>query len=102
VEIVGFLLCQIILLSRKNRLPFMLELYQFESCPYCAKVRAKLTELEIDYIARSAPPGSKQRETLQELGGQQQVPFLVDPEMGESLYESDDIIAYLEEHYSNK
>lgn len=78
----------------------MLELYQFERCPFCAKVRQKLTELDIDYIVRNVPPGSPKREKLVELGGKQQVPFLVDESRGVSMYESDDIIAYLEEHYA--
>lgn len=79
----------------------MLELYQFEHCPYCAKVRAKLSELELDYIARSAPKGSKKRDFLVALGGKEQVPFLVDQDRGVMMYESDDIIQYLEEYYSN-
>lgn len=78
----------------------MIELYQFEGCPYCAKVREVLSQLHIDYIARSAPPGSPQRQKLQELGGKQQVPFLVDPDRGVTMYESDDIITYIREHYA--
>lgn len=34
-----------------------------------------------------------------EMGGVQQVPFFVDSEHGVSMYESDDIINYLEETY---
>ncbi len=78
----------------------MLELYQYESCPYCSKVRAKLTELDLDYIIRNVPKGSPKRSFLQALGGRQQVPFLVDQDRGVKMYESGDIIAYLEEHYS--
>jgi glutathione S-transferase len=78
----------------------MLELYQFEGCPYCAKVRATLNELELDYIIRSVPKGSSKRAFLEKLGGKQQVPFLVDQQRDVSLYESDDIITYLKEHYS--
>lgn len=78
----------------------MLELYQFEQCPYCSKVRAKMTELELDYIIRNVPSGSAKRAFLEELGGKQQVPFLVDQDRGVRMYESDDIIRYLEEHYS--
>ena len=77
----------------------MIELYQFEECPYCSKVRQKLTELHIDWIARTAPKGSAQREKLVELGGKEQVPFLYDQKKGVKMYESDDIIAYLEKEY---
>lgn len=78
----------------------MLELYQFEGCPFCAKVRSVMTELELDYIIRNVPKGSPKREFLQQLGGQQQVPFLVDQDRGVKMYESEDIINYLREHYA--
>jgi glutathione S-transferase len=77
----------------------MLELYQFEHCPYCAKVRAALTELELDYVIRNVPKGSEKRSFLRALGGKEQVPFLVDQERNVMMYESDDIIAYVQEHY---
>ncbi len=78
----------------------MLELYQYEECPYCSKVRSAMTRLELDYIIRNVPKGSEKRRFLRELGGQEQVPFLVDQQRNVTMYESDDIIAYLEEHYS--
>lgn len=75
----------------------MLELYHFEGCPFCRKVRMALEDLDVSYISHPCPPGSKNRDKLQELGGKQQVPFLVDGDT--KMYESDDIIAYLEEKY---
>ena len=77
----------------------MLELYQFEECPYCVKVRIKLSELGLDYISRTAPKGSAKRKYLEKLGGKQQVPFLVDQDKGVMMYESDDIIEYLQKTY---
>lgn len=77
----------------------MLELYQFESCPFCAKVRQVMTELQLDYICRNVPKGSQKRDIVSHLGGQDMVPFLVDLDKGIKMYESDDIIAYLREHY---
>lgn len=78
----------------------MLELYQFESCPYCSKVRQKLTELQVDYIARNAPKGSKKRDFIEKTYGQAQVPLLVDMDEDLALYESSDIIDYLEKRFS--
>ena len=77
----------------------MIELYQIERCPYCVKVRDKLTELGLSYIIhnRTNPETAKK---MVELGGSTQVPFLVDQEKNVKLYESDDIVGYLEEHYS--
>jgi glutathione S-transferase len=82
----------------------MLELYQFEGCPYCKKVRKKMTELGLSFIAHNPRQNEEKMEELMERGGQDQVPFLVDRaedgSIRESLYESDDIVEYLEKHYA--
>lgn len=76
----------------------MLELYQFEGCPFCSKVRQKLTELGIDFIARQVEPkGDRQR--VEKVSGQTGVPVLVDPNTDTVMPESDEIVDYLEEHY---
>jgi len=80
----------------------MLELYQKESCPYCQKVRQRMTELDLDYICRNVSgDGSKKAALLTKLGGMVQVPFLVDSGRDVAMYESDDIIKYLEKNYSS-
>lgn len=87
----------------------MLELYQAEGCPHCAKVRDKLTDLGVSYVTHNPRlPGDEGADVLNEqthqemteLGGQDQIPFLVDASREETLYESDDIIEYLEDHYA--
>ena len=83
----------------------MLELYQAEGCPYCEKARQKLSDLGISYVIHN--PRSHSGEThneqthneLETLGGADQIPFLVDHQRGEAMYESDDIVEYLDEHY---
>lgn len=79
----------------------MLELYQFEGCPYCAKVRQTLSDLHLDYICRNVPKdaAAKRAATLMKLGGKMQVPFLVDADKGVYMYESDEIVAYLRGKY---
>ncbi|MFB6083491.1 MAG: glutathione S-transferase N-terminal domain-containing protein [Halorientalis sp.] len=85
----------------------MLELYQSEGCPYCAKVREKLSELGVSYVVHNPRlPGDEGGDvtndvTYDELtaGGDDQIPYLVDTERGVTMYESDDIVDYLEEHY---
>jgi len=85
----------------------MLELYQSEGCPYCAKVREKLSELGISYVAHNPRlPGDEGGDVTNEVtydaltaGGEDQIPYLVDTERGVTMYESDDIVEYLEEHY---
>lgn len=78
----------------------MLELYQFESCPYCRRVRDKLSDLGIDYICRNVQVGTPKWNELKKLSPNEQVPFLVDPEKGVALDESEAIIAYLEKNYA--
>jgi glutathione S-transferase len=40
------------------------------------------------------------KDELKNLGGKIQVPFLVDPEKNIKMYESDDIISYIEDNYA--
>ena len=79
-----------------------LELYEFEVCPYCRKVRETLTELDIDYVSRSAARGSGSRNEAIAVGGKRQFPFLHDPNTGAQLYESEDIVDYLHATYGAK
>lgn len=73
-----------------------LRLYEFEASPYCRLVREALTELDLDALILPCPRGgSRFRPEVEALGGRQQFPYLVDPNSGEALYESADIIDYL-------
>ncbi|MCD2202807.1 glutathione S-transferase N-terminal domain-containing protein [Halobacterium sp. KA-6] len=86
----------------------MLELYQSEGCPHCAKVREKLSELGVSYVTHNPrlPGGAggdvTNEQTYEELqnGGEDQIPYLVDTAREEALYESDDIVDYLDEHHA--
>ena len=77
----------------------LLEVYQFEGCPYCSKVRGKMSELGIDFIARQVD--KKDRSRVEEVSGQTGVPVLKDPNTDTVMPESDDIVAYLYEEYGN-
>ncbi|MFB6220365.1 MAG: glutathione S-transferase N-terminal domain-containing protein [Halolamina sp.] len=84
----------------------MLELYQAEGCGYSEKVREVMTELGLSYVVhnpRSATGevrNERTHEALIALGGEDQIPFLVDQNRETRLYESDDIIEYLREQYA--
>ncbi len=81
----------------------MLELYQYEECPYCQIVRSKLTELGLDYICRNAPPGRPDKDkVLIAISGDTKVPFLVDPDAGVYLADTRQIMEYLEQKYSEQ
>ncbi len=73
----------------------MLKLYTYEYCPYCEKVRRAFADMGTDYEEIDAERGTPGSLKLVELGGKQQVPFLVDEEQGIFMYESDDIISYV-------
>jgi glutathione S-transferase len=72
-------------------------LHQFQSCPFCRKVRNKLAELDLDYETREVPRNKAQRTTIKELSGQIKVPVLEDGD--QVIHDSTDIINYLEEEY---
>lgn len=77
-----------------------LQLYEFEGSPFCRRVREVLTLLNLDYEVYPCPKGGqKYRKIVQEKSGKQQFPFLVDENSGVALYESQDIIHYLFQHY---
>jgi glutathione S-transferase len=79
-----------------------LELYEFEGCPYCRKVREALTALDLEADIRPCPKGgSRFRDEVERRGGKAQFPYLVDPNTGKEMYESDDIVRYLAETYGD-
>ena len=80
-----------------------LELYEFEWCPFCRKVRDALTELDLDAVIHPCPHGGTvHRPQAIALGGKSQFPFLVDQNTGTKMYESDDIVAYLFATYGGR
>lgn len=84
----------------------MLELYQAEDCPYCTEVREEMMDLGVTYVIHNprTAGGDVRNEQIQAemvtIGGDDQIPFLVDTNREETLYESDAIIDYLEQHYT--
>jgi glutathione S-transferase len=85
-------------LGRRPEKP--LELYEFEGCPYCRKVREVFTALDLEALVYPCPKGgSRFREIVRERGGKAQFPYLVDPNTGQAMYESGDIVRYLFNEY---
>src|SRR3569623_2149309 len=98
-----------------------LELFSFEASPFSKPVRARLCELELPNLLRNtgkaslkdmgppswrdkvfkAPQGtSRNRRWLSENTGQVQVPYLIDANTGAAMYESEDILRYLDKTYA--
>jgi glutathione S-transferase len=80
----------------------LLELYEFEGCPYCRKVREALSQLDLEALVFPCPKGGPRfREEVKAKGGKAQFPYLVDPDAGKALYESDDIVRHLFTEYGD-
>jgi glutaredoxin len=79
-----------------------LSLYQFHACPFCVKTRRALHRLNVPMTMFDAKNDPAARERLAAGGGKVKVPCLHIQEEGESrwLYESDAIIAYLEQRFA--
>lgn len=99
----------------------LLNLWSFESSPYTRLVRERLSELELAYVLHNIgkeqfadlgpatmrvkpgpyqPKAGGKREKQLAKYGRVQVPYLEDPNTDTKLYESADIIAYLEQQYA--
>ncbi|KAB2046420.1 hypothetical protein ES319_D01G233300v1 [Gossypium barbadense] len=79
-----------------------IEIYEFEGCPFCRKVREIVAVLDIDVLFYPCPKnGPNFRPKVAQMGGKQQFPYMVDPNTGVAMYESDDIIKYLVEKYGD-
>ena len=78
-----------------------LVLYQFRTCPFCIKTRRAMRRLNLPIETRNAAVGSPHRDVLEQGGGRIQVPCLYLEEDGEEvwMYESGEIIAYLEQRF---
>jgi glutathione S-transferase len=98
-----------------------LELFSFESSPYSRRVRELLCELELPYLLRSTgkarwqdlgppilraklfpdlPVVGRTRPELLQRAGKVQVPYLVDPNTGIEMFESQAIREYLLDTYA--
>ncbi len=77
-----------------------LELYSFEASPFCRIVREQLCALELPYVLYNVARGSRERSAFVARSGKMQVPYLVDPNTDSALFESADIVDYLEATYA--
>ena len=77
-------------------------LYQFHLCPFCVKTRRAIHRLGLNIETRDANRNPDFKEQLVSQGGQYKVPCLAIQEDGETrwMYESNDIISYLEQRFT--
>ena len=81
-----------------------LALYQYQTCPFCIKVRQQMRSLSLHVEKRDAQHEGLHRSDLLQGGGQAKVPCLrITDESGQSqwMYESGAINAYLKKRFSS-
>jgi glutathione S-transferase len=76
----------------------MLELYQTEWCPASRRVRQRLTELGVDFVARQVPVEREDREALWHRTGAESIPVLV-TETGTAIAGEERIEVYLDSRF---
>jgi len=78
-----------------------LSLYQFNACPFCIRVRRAFHRLNLNIELRDAKGNLEFRNELEKEGGKIKAPCLRIDENGQVkwLYESLDIIKYLESRF---
>ena len=80
-----------------------LALYHFSSCPFCIKVRREIARLSLPIQLREAQHDARNQGDLLRGGGKVQTPCLqlVDKQGNvQWMYESNDIIKYLQQRFS--
>ena len=85
-----------------NKQTALLQLYQYEACPFCVKVRRAMKRQSLNIATRDVKRSDTARSELLAGGGKLKVPCLriQDGERGHQwMYESKDIINYLETRF---
>ncbi len=76
----------------------MLDLFILDTCPYCQKVLQYLSQnKKIKYNTIDTSNDDNVLRLLS-IGGKDQVPFLYNEDTNEKIYESDEILKYLENY----
>ena len=80
-----------------------LALYQYQACPFCVKVRRSLKRNSLTIETRDTKRNKQFQQELIQGGGKLKVPCLriKEGEEIEWMYESSDIIQYLESRFTN-
>ena len=80
----------------------ILKLYQFYACPFCVKTRRAIKRLNLKVETRDAQTAGQFRKELEISGGKIKVPCLkLEGDVEATwIYESNDIIKYLDERFS--
>lgn len=96
----GFSGARVGTLGSRARRPLVL--FEREPCPFSRLVRETLSILDLDAEMRPCPEGELAHlAELRSRGGNEQVPFLIDPNTGARLFEAGRIVRYLFQSYGD-
>jgi glutathione S-transferase len=84
--------------SLQRRRP-RIELYQAEWCPHSHRVRQRLTELGLGFVAHQVPVDPGERTALERATGRRSIPTLV-LDAGSGVAGDDEILATLERRFA--
>ena len=82
-----------------------LSLYQYKACPFCVKVRRSMKRNTLNIVTKDAKRSNTAKDELVNGGGQLKVPCLkIEADNGDVswMYESSDIISYLDQRFAVK
>jgi len=82
--------------------PPQIELFQTEWCPHSARVRQRLTELGVSFVARPVPADRGDREELRRRAGTDEIPVLVLDDGTVLTGDADALIAELDARFSER
>lgn len=74
-------------------------IYRLQACPFCERVVARLTDLDLEYRSRYIEPMHSARNAVKRVAGTRTVPAIVDRNTGVTMAESANIVEYLERTY---
>lgn len=75
----------------------MLVVWQFEGCPFCQRLRQRLSELAVDYVAVNAPHGQPEKdEVMRRLFPSAKVPALWDTHASRLVQGPEACLRYVE------
>jgi glutaredoxin 3 len=77
----------------------MITLYYKPTCAFCRRVLAVVDRLSLEVELKDIVSDEAAATELVTVGGKLQVPYLIDATTDTALYESDDIVAYLQKQY---
>ena len=79
--------------------PGLIQVFQAEWCPFSARVRERLNELDLPFVALPVPVAKKERTVMQQRTGTRTIPAVILPDGTVLAGDAAEIIAGLDERF---